>query len=163
MEAGESGAEWYQHLGMLIVITLAKELESRSMTMQVQVALVTSAGDRDAVGLEVTQHGVFRELFRLNERDAENRKASLPESVYRDRAILIVEGAHDFGDGVRPEDEYWVNNPLVDFLKREHPQFSLKDELRQRIAKLESENASLRKRAEKAERGLAKVKGAIAE
>lgn len=131
------------------------------MTMQVQVAVVTTTGDRDAVGLEVTQHGAFRELFRLNERGGSNGKVSLPESIYRERAILICEGNHDFGDGVAPEDEYWVNNPLVDFLKREHPQFSLKDELRQRIAKLEAENESLRKRAEKAESGLAKVKNAV--
>lgn len=49
------------------------------MTMQVQVAVVTSAGrDVDAVGLEVTQHGVFRELFRINEREG----ACLPQSIY---------------------------------------------------------------------------------
>lgn len=131
------------------------------MTMQIQVGLVSSVNtNMDAVGLEVTPHGAWKEVFRLNERD---RATSLPESLWNERAILICEGVHDFGDGVRPEDEYWVNNPLVEFLKREHPAQGLKDELRQRIAKLEAENERLRDDLHKAESRIVKMKAAMKE
>lgn len=130
------------------------------MTILVDVKVQPHTGGNNHLTiLRLSAYGVSREGVNV-----EPGRESRGHTVYKGNAVLLVEGYADLTDGT-PEDEQWTHdNPLDDFLKREHPAMAVQQELMQRlqsaeetIARLREENTSLRTKVGAAKSALQKI------
>lgn len=142
------------------------------MTILFDVTLKTVADgvmEESIYFIPVTASGV---LQKSATRSYARRFGKMPDApikdlmVHDESALLICTGHHNPPSDMDDDENYdpdYINNPLVEFLRREHPEASLHEELRNRLASTERENERLEKENAELRRKLSALRDAFSE